>query len=175
VSTVKGVIEKVSGPNKGGYYAIKVGGTFYGISKKGAPDFAEGATVEFDSYLKDGKYATVKGDITAVKAEQKSGSGSTGYVNPKDAYWEAKDAYDKEVVQPRITYLAAYERAVGFATLAISSGALNFEKAKPAEKLGILEAFVEERTAAIVAASNGGDSPAGTEQKEAEPTEEKWE
>lgn len=163
MTTVTGVIEVVAGPNKGGFFSIKIGDTWHGAGKA-RPPFEKGANVSFEAYVKDGKYSTIKGPISAVG----SGSTSTGpsttksTYQAKDDYWAAKEKYDREVVQPRITYLAAFERAVGFADLALRNGALAaLEKAKPVEKLDILQAFVDEQTDKIIAKSNGKPPKAG--------------
>lgn len=161
-----GTVESVFGPNDFGFYKLKVGGVWYGAGKKPLA-VNRGDTVEFDSYIKDGKYATVKGDVRIAGAQNAQNASAptqtTGvaipnnakpYVNAKDAYWEAKDAYDKGVVQPRITYLAAYERAIKFAELAFSKGAVDLAKVKDKDKLGVIEAFVDERTQKIIDAAN---------------------
>lgn len=163
MSTVTGIIEVVGGPNTGGYYSLKVGGVWHGAGKS-RPGFEKGANVSFDAYLKDGKYSTIKGSITAASAAPEFTGQSTAKSSyqAKDDYWAAKEKYDREVVQPRITYLAAFERAVAFADLALRNGALAaLEKAKPVEKLDILQAFVDEQTDKIIAKSNGKPPKAG--------------
>jgi hypothetical protein len=162
VSQVSGTVEKVSGPNKGGYFALKVDGEFYGIETKGSPEVSEGDTVRFDFYVKNGKYKTVKGKIHK-KAGGGGSSNKPSSGGSRDDYWAAKDKYEKEVREPRITYFAAYERAVLFTDLSIRNGAFDaLSKAKPAEKLGVLEAFVNEQAQKLIAASAGtAAEPAG--------------
>lgn len=157
MSTVTGIIEVVAGPNKGGFYSIKIGDTWHGAGKI-RPDFAKGTNVSFDAYLKDGKYSTIKGPITPVATSSASTGQSTAKstYQAKEDYWASKEKHDREVVQPRITFLAAYERAIAFTDLAIRSGTLSvLEKAKATEKLDILTAFVDEVTDKIIAKSNG--------------------
>lgn len=159
--TITGVIEAVAGPNKGGYYALKVGGAFYNLSKKEAPEVQKGQNVTFGFYLKDDKYKTVKGPVTVVGAPQapgpapqgSNGSGSAG----QSAYWAKREAGEAER-DARISYFAAYERALGFVQLAIAQGAFpSLEKAKPAQKLDVLSAFVADVTQKLIANANGKD------------------
>ena len=141
---------KVVKKNDYGFYSFKIGDTWYGSGKKEF-GFEEGDVVEFDFYLKDDKWATVKGDVRKIAntapAEKPAAKG--GYSNTRDDYWTKKGERDVNVVEPRITYLAAYERALGLATLAFAHGALSLEKAKQADKLGIITAFVDGQTMRI--------------------------
>lgn len=153
-SHFKGVVKYIDGPNNYGFYSMKIGDTKYGLGKS-RPQFAVGDTVEFDYYLKDGKYATVKGPVSKAEGAPapKPPQGSAG--GSRDGYWADKDKYDREVKEPRIAFYAAYERAVLFTELAIKSGAFPaLEKAKAADKLGLLESFIEDKTSELITASD---------------------
>ena len=137
---------------------MKVGETWYGLGKS-KPQFDKGATVAFGFYLKDGKWATVKGDVKlveqAVAKTSTSQSSTKSSYQAKDDYWAAKEQYEREVVQPRITFLAAYERAVHFADIVERAKAVpGLDKAKPEARLEILSAFVFELTDDLVARAN---------------------
>jgi len=157
---VSGVVEVITGPNKGGYYSIKVGGVWHGIGKM-PPAFQKGAQVSFNAYLKDGQYSTVKGPIAVVDAPPptKADTSPPAPRHPvdqaKDNYWRNKEKGDA-AKDARISFFAAYERALGFVQLAIANGAFpKVEKAKPADKLDVLRAFVLEVTNELVALSSG--------------------
>jgi hypothetical protein len=154
---VTGIVEAVAGPNKGGFYALKVGGAFYNLSSKSPPSVQKGSNVSFSFYLKNDKYKTVSGEVSTVAsapaaaAPAANGSGSAG----QSAYWAKREAGESDR-DARISYFAAYERALGFVQLAIAQGAFpSLEKAKPAAKLDVLKAFVAEVAADIIASANG--------------------
>lgn len=190
--TVNGVVEAVSRPNKGGFQAIKVEDAWYGLPKKGPPGVDKGDSVSFNFYVKDGQYKTIKGEISKkaqnapVQGIPNQAAGKNSY-QAKDDYWAAKEKHDKEVVQPRITYLAAYERAVQFAVLAVDNGAIpGLEKAKPNDRLSVLTSFVDELTNNIIlkandtaagakAATDFGKNNVKEEVAEEETAEENWE
>lgn len=159
---VKGRLSKITDPNKGGYVSLVVDDVYYGAEAKGTPPFKAGDVIEFDFYLKQDKYRTIKGQVKKcedVATPQPSTGPSTaksgGYVSAKDQYWADKETYDKEVVQPRITYLAAYERALGFTDIVLREKAIpGLEKAKPEARLEIIQNFVVEITDQIIERSN---------------------
>lgn len=157
--TITGIIEAVAGPNKGGFYALKVDGNFYNLpGRNETPSVAKGQNVTFGFYLKDGKYKTIKGPVTLVPsawAAPVNGTGNAVANGGRDSYWANREA---EAVSrdARISYFAAYERALGLVTLAIANGAFpSLEKAKPAAKLDVLKAFVEATAEEIIDAASG--------------------
>ena len=135
--------------NDYGFYAFRIGDAWYNAGKKF--DFEKGDVIEFYFYLKDEKWKTVKGDIRkldvvpapAAAADKASPKGA--YTSTRDDYWSKKGERDVMVVEPRITYLAATKLAIALADLCISNGTLGLEKAKQADKLGIILAFVDEQ------------------------------
>lgn len=180
----KGRLSKITDPNKGGYVSLVVDDVYYGAEAKGTPPFKAGDVIEFDWYLKQDKYRTIKGqvkkceDVATPSASNGPSTGkSGGYVSPKDKYWEDKDIYDKTVVQPRITYLAAYERALGFTDIVLREKAIpGLEKAKPEARLEIIQNFVSEITDAIIERSNTHKVADAVDAKvpAEEPAEEGW-
>jgi hypothetical protein len=153
-TTTNGRISAVK-KNDYGFYAFRIGDAWYNAGKKF--DFDKGDVVEFDYYLKDEKWKTVKGDVRKLAAEAAAVAEKSAprgnYSNTRDDYWTKKGERDVAVVEPRITYLAAVERAIALASLCISNGTLGLEKAKQADKLGIILAFVDEQTIRIANAA----------------------
>jgi hypothetical protein len=159
--------------NDWGFTSYKVSNTWYGADTKGPPRASEGDKITFEAYEKAGKdgrtYPTIKlatfkklskeanessQDATSTRAAAAVTSNANAQGSKpsfvRDAYWQDKAAEDK-LREPRIVYQAAYERALQFVDLAIRNGAFAaLEKAKPAGKLEILEAFVNEQTDKIL-------------------------
>lgn len=120
---------------KKGSYQIKLDGdpVYYNTRTPGPAE--PGVTVTFEAEPYNEKQSDIQGDVTAVKASQTaapvSAGGSGGGGNPG--------------LQMR--YQGALERAILFTELLWTSGALDLSKAKPAAKVGILEAAVDKYTA----------------------------
>ena len=163
--SVVGIIETTN-TNDWNFTSYKVSNTWYGADRKGPPRASEGDKVSFEAYDKPGKdgrtYPTIKlatfKKLAKEAAEQQeaaqarpTGVSGKSYPAPaRDTYWSDKAAEDK-LREPRIVYQAAYERAIQFVDLVIRNGAFTaLEKAKPAAKLGIIEAFVNEQTDKIL-------------------------
>lgn len=154
--------------NDYGYSSYKISSTWYGADSKGPPRASEGEKVSFEAFDKPGKdgkvYPTIKlatfkkvaptpdqnpspasNSNTAVSRNVSSQSSGT-----RDSYWSDKEANDK-LKEPRIAYQASFERAILFVDLAIRSKCFQaLEKAKETEKLGILQAFVDEQAERIM-------------------------
>jgi hypothetical protein len=64
----------------------------------------------------------------------------------KDDYWANKEAYDKEVTQPRIAFAAAQKSAIEIVGLALQHDLLSLGTAKKADKLDLILAYVDELT-----------------------------
>jgi hypothetical protein len=162
--------------NAAGYYAFKIGEVWYNAGK--SFPFEKGDVVEFDFYLKDDKWKTLKGE--ARKIEVAPAASSKAAPGGRDDYWAKKEQRDTEAT-PRIIYMASYERAVQFATLALANGAISLEKVKPADKLDVIQKFVDEQALRIASASLAArmaDTPPvpapEPQKKEEEEDPEKW-
>lgn len=166
---IKGPIQSIS-TNDWGYVSIKVNGTFFGADKKGSVSVGEDDFVEFEAFDKPGKngkaYPTFKfptlRKIAAPTQVQDNTPSNGGYKPPKndkEDYWQNKGKEDA-AKEPRIVYLAAYERAVKFADLALRNGAFAaLEKAKPAAKLEVLQAFVHDQALQIMVDTYSAELP----------------
>jgi uridine phosphorylase len=164
--SIKGQLQATE-TNDYGYARIKVSGKFYGADKKGAIDVSVGDIVEFEAFDKPGNngkvYATFKfPSLKKVAGATPGAKVDTGPTASKDEYWAKKEAADA-AKEPRIQYMAAFERAVLFADLALRNGALtSFAKAKDTAKLEVLTAFVAETTQAIIKQSYAQTIPSAT-------------
>ncbi len=192
---IKGQI-KQSEMNQYGFFRMNVSGTWYGADKKGPVSVADGDFVEFEAFQKAGNNGKVFNNFkfqslkkvdgvappaAAAPAARASAPSSSG----RDAYWSDKEANDR-AKDPRISYQAAYERALIFTDLALRNGALGaFAKAKDTAKLAILEAFVTEQADKIMALVYAAKVPspkkeeqpaaaATTEEAEESADEGKW-
>lgn len=166
---IKGIVQKFE-TNTYGYTTYWVSGTRYGAEAKGAAVAAVGDLIEFESFEKPGKdgktWPTIKkGTISVVPPQPGStavvGNGGSAVATSgsqlygKDAYWDAKDKYEREVIRPGILYFAGLERAILFVDLAIRTKCFDaLDKAKATDKLEVLEAFVNEQTQRFVDAAN---------------------
>jgi len=81
-----------------------------------------------------------------------SGGGYKGYNNKseffdaKDRYWDEKEKYQKEVVDPRISFSASQKDAVALVTAALDNEALSFGGVSVGKKLDMLLEFVDQVT-----------------------------
>jgi hypothetical protein len=71
---------------------------------------------------------------------------SGGKSMTKDGYWEAKDEYQKAVVEPRITFAASRKDAVTLVSAALAEDALSFGQAAKGKKLDMLLDMVDQVT-----------------------------
>ncbi len=136
--------EKVSGElkvvkkNDFGFYSVKIGDTWYGTGSKNEPaGVAKGDIVEGEFELEKGKYKTItKSGLTKVAKQTSSSAGSTGGATN----WAAKD--------DSIRYQSSRKDALAFLAL---PGVLDavVAKAKPADKVGIIESLVDKYTASF--------------------------
>ena len=135
---VSGVI-KVVKKNDFGFYSVKIDDTWYGTGQKKDPGVVAGDNVEGEYELEKGKYKTItKSGLTKAAAKQApagaTSSGSTGGTN-----WAAKD--------DSIRYQSSRKDALAFYSIPGALSATGFDKAKPAEKSGVLEALIDKKTA----------------------------
>lgn len=156
--------------NDYGYSSYKISSTWYGADSKGPPRASEGEKVSFEAFDKppgkEGKvYPTIKlatfkkvaaSPTTETGSSNQSASTSTagksvlGATAGRDTYWSDKAAEDAKK-DPRIVYQSSFERAILFVDLAIRTKCFQaLEKAKETEKLGILQAFVDEQAERIM-------------------------
>ena len=136
-AAVKGEI-KVVKCNEHGYYSVKIDGTWYGMDSKKDPGVVQGDIVEGSYFLKNDKYKTItKAGLTkAAKSVAPVGATSSG--SPGGTNWTAKD--------DSIRYQSSRKDALAFLGL---PGVLEsiVGKAKPADKVGLVEALVDKYTA----------------------------
>lgn len=134
--------EKVSGElkvikrNDHGFYSVKIGDTWYGTGKKEAPaGVAQGDVVEGEYELEKGKYKTITKSGLKKTAAPTGAAGSAGTTSSS---WQAKD--------DSIRYQSSRKDALAFLGL---PGVLEsiVGKAKPADKVGLVEALVDKYTA----------------------------
>lgn len=109
---VTGVVEKIAGPNKGGYYAIKLADNdvWYGAGKY-PPKVKERQTIEFEA-IENGDFfnantKTIK-VVGAPSVVPTTATVVTSTKNAKDDYWRRREEAD---VEDR-----AYRRAQSLAT-----------------------------------------------------------
>jgi hypothetical protein len=79
-----------------------------------------------------------------------SGSGGGGFKQKqaeKDQYWADKEQYQKDVVEPRITWASAQSDAVVLVNAALQHDLLAFGNANKSAKLGLLLDYVDQVTA----------------------------
>lgn len=155
-----GVVQKIN-KNGGGFYGVRVNNEWFGLSKS-APKFQEGDSVSFEYYLKDDKYKTVKGsvDVKAAEPPTETKQQSAGGKHYRDTYWNDKAAADA-AKEPRIAYQGAYERAVEvFKIVEAKGGYPAIEKAKAANKLGVIRALIEAEADHIMALAWNAKAPA---------------
>ena len=147
---IKGALQATR-TNDYGYAAIKVSGTWYGADKKGSVNVSEGDLVEFEAFKNAKNYDTYKStSLKKLAAAQAGKPVDKGPVASKDEYWSAKEARDV-VVEPRINYFAALDRAIAFVDLALRNGAVKaYEKAKDTGKMEVLTALVYETTQKMI-------------------------
>lgn len=171
--------EKISGElkvirkNDHGYYSVKVGDTWYGTGSKKEPsgvavgDHVDGE-FEFD---KSGKYKNVTKAGLSKVAKQEVPAGTSGGSSDKmsKAEWAEKDA--------RIQYQHAQNVGVAMIANPAILEAAGVNKAKPQDKMGIIEtlfdkftaqAFADIATFGAVARANGTEEDA----KNAPPSED---
>ncbi len=176
MAKVNGVV-KVIKKNDYGFYSVKIDDTWYGTgSKKELSGISTGDVVEGEFELEKGKYKTITaaGLTKAAKAPSGAGqapagasSGSGDSDKMSKAEWAMKDQ--------RIQYQHAQNVAVALLSLPAVAELVN--KAKPADKIGVLEglfdkytatAFADIETFGAVARANGTT----TEDPAAPPNEE---
>jgi len=135
---VKGEV-KVVRANDHGFYSVKIDDTWYGTGQKKDPGVAAGDFVEGEYELEKGKYKTItKSGLTKAAKQAPVGASGGGQSSPSS--WAAKD--------DSIRYQSSRKDALAFLAL---PGVLDsiVAKAKPAEKVGLVEALVDKYTASF--------------------------
>lgn len=143
--------EKVSGElrvikrNDFGFYSVKIGDTWYGTgSKKEPAGVAVGDTVEGEFELEKGKYKNVtKAGLTKAAKQAPAGASSESSSGDKmsKGEWAAKDQ--------RIQYQHAQKVAATLIANPAILAAAGLDKAKPADKMGIIEGLFDKYTASV--------------------------
>ncbi len=138
---VSGVI-KVVKKNDFGFYSVKIDDTWYGTGQKKDPGVAAGDVVEGEYELEKGKYKTItKSGLTKATKAAPTGAaaGAGGGDRMSKGEWAQKDQ--------RIQYQHAQKVAVTILALPAVQELIN--KAKPADKVGVLESLFDKYTASV--------------------------
>jgi hypothetical protein len=136
---VKGEV-KVVRTNDHGFYSVKIDDTWYGTGKKEPPGVEKGDFVEGEYALEKGKYKTItKAGLTKVVKAQAPAGASTGGGSSGGTNWAAKD--------DSIRYQSSRKDALAFYAIPGALSASGFDKAKPADKMSVLEALIDKKTA----------------------------
>ncbi len=137
MAKVNGVL-KVVKKNDYGFYSVKIDDTWYGTGSKKEPSVVTGDTVEGEFFLEKEKYKTITKD-GLKKVSASSGAAPAAATTGGGTDWAAKDA--------SIRYQSARKDALTLAGIPGVLSAVGLDKAKPADKMGIIEAFVDKKTA----------------------------
>ena len=139
---VKGEL-KVLKKNDHGFWSVKIDDTWYGLgTKQEATGIERGDIVEGEYELEKGKYKTItKAGLTkAAKSSAPAGAASSGDSDKMSkAEWASKDQ--------KIQYQHAQKVAVTL--LALPAVQELVSKAKPADKIGVLESLFDKYTAKV--------------------------
>ena len=136
-------------------YSLKIDGDqeYYGFGTN-RPPCQEGDNVEFQ-WSQRGKYRNgdhkslkiVGADATPTTPPQQQSApraASSGGGNSRDAYWDNKDKYDKNVRQRLICYQSATKDAVTLAVAALNNGILPTSGQKKTDKYSSFIAMVNQ-------------------------------
>ncbi len=141
---VKGTV-KVVKQNDYKFYSVKIDDTWYGTGAKNDPKVVAGDYVEGEYELEKGKYKTItKAGLVKAKGTEPTTGTSTGGApatgGGSTMSWAAKD--------DSIRYQSSRKDALAFLGLpGVLEGIAG--KAKPALKLGVIEATLDRYTAAF--------------------------
>ncbi|WP_373088748.1 hypothetical protein [Zhongshania sp.] len=158
----QGVVEKINSKpvgKKGSLiYSFVIQGTWYRTGFD-APPFSEGDEVRFQyeetQYGKEVVMTTIQSRKGSGKPPAQSGGSAKSYGGgkksyggggggSKDAYWEEKDRYDKEVRQPIIMYQAATQVAKDLVIAALNNNILPTAGSKKDDKYASFMGIVGE-------------------------------
>lgn len=198
MSQVTGKVQFIDA-NKFGYSpSLKVNGVKYGGDTKGQlpSGISQGTNVTFEAFETESngksyakyKLQSLKVVTGPAPSAKSSATGFSAGLGSRDTYWADKDAKDS-AKEPRIVYLAAFERAVALATLVLAKEALPLPK-DAKNRLDPILAFVDEQTQRILEATfaakapgattadetsqDDGDSAEGAAESEGKTAEEEW-
>lgn len=101
---------------------------WFGASKRFEGTIEQGNVVKLKVERK-GKSAHIVG-VKLVEKVDAEAAPARKSGNSKDEYWEAKDKYDKEVVQPRIVYVNARDHAIRVVQMLLAADAIALPAAK---------------------------------------------
>ncbi len=140
---VKGQVRVIK-RNDYGFYSVKIDDTWYGTgSKKELSGISTGDVVEGEYELEKGKYKTITAaGLTKSTSKAPAGAasgGTSGSAGMSKAEWAAKD--------DAIRYQSSRKDALAFYAIPGALSASGFDKAKPADKMAVLEALIDKKTA----------------------------
>jgi len=137
-------------------YSFKLVGDsqYYRVGTR-QPNFSNGDNVTFQVEWKGNNanvdFKSIKvGGSAPAPSQSSSGGGGGKSAGSRDDYWAKKEAYDKEVTQPRITYASAQHDATAIVCAALAHDAIGFGNAKKSDRLEIIVGYVKETTALLV-------------------------
>lgn len=175
MSQVTGKVQFIDA-NKFGYSpSLKVNGVKYGGDTRGLlpSGISQGTDVTFEAFETESngksytkyKLQSLKVSTGPAPSAKSSATGVSAGTGSRDTYWSDKDAKDS-AKEPRIVYLAAFERAVALATLVLAKEALPLPK-DAKNRLDPILAFVDEQTQRILEATFAAKVPGATTAAEA--------
>jgi hypothetical protein len=142
MAEVSGRVQGVRKNEQYGLYSVKIDGTWYGQGKTN-PEVEEGDNVTGEYFTNEKGYKTLKGKLkkgAATKATEqaKAPAGAAVSAGTTSSSWQAKD--------DSIRYQSSRKDALAFLGL---PGVLEsiVGKAKPADKVGLVESLVDKYTA----------------------------
>jgi hypothetical protein len=115
---------------------------WYGAPKSMADDLTKGNQVQIKSVM-HGKNAYIE----KVKVVDRPAPGAASDPKGKDDYWAAKDAHQKEVVEPRLTYQDARRDALALLAIEQAAGVLKVGSGSAEKKAGAIAIRLDYLTA----------------------------
>lgn len=115
------------------------------------PTFDRGDSIKFTAQGQNVEKGSIqKSDAPSGTPAESSGTppanGSQTVRANKGTDWAAKDKYQKEVVEPRITFMASRSQAVELVCAAIANDALSFGSTAKGKKLDMMLDYVDQVT-----------------------------
>jgi hypothetical protein len=109
----------------------------------------DGDSIRFTAEEKNGNFNVDVGSISKVES---AGTvvGKVAASGSKDEYWAEKDAYQRNVVEPRINFSASQRDAVALVSAALEFDCLSFGSVAKGKKLDMLLDYVDQVTARFV-------------------------
>jgi hypothetical protein len=111
----------------------------------------DGDQIRFTAEEKAGNFNVDVSTISKVESAGKVVGRVAASSSAKDTYWADKDAYQKNVVEPRINFSASQRDAVALVTAALEFDCLSFGSTAKGKKLDMLLDYVDQVTDRFVA------------------------